>query len=89
MSDEIQILSEASNMAIVRLPGRRFPGVVVQGDTLKSLCEVSAELVTALQEGNNQDAVEAATYLREALEARLKAYEAVLTAAGEMLPYSS
>jgi hypothetical protein len=35
--DTAQLLSPATNSAVVHLPGRRFPGVVVQGDTLNGL----------------------------------------------------
>jgi hypothetical protein len=30
-------LSDATNYAVVQLPGRAFPGVVIQGDSLHSL----------------------------------------------------
>ncbi len=30
----VEILSDATNMAVMRHPGRRFPGVLLQGDTL-------------------------------------------------------
>jgi hypothetical protein len=32
-----KILDETSNAAIVQLPGRKFPGIVVQGDSLQIL----------------------------------------------------
>jgi len=31
---EVEVLSEASNYAVIRMPGRHFPGYVVQGDSL-------------------------------------------------------
>ncbi|HKD35261.1 MAG TPA: hypothetical protein VKB78_00630 [Pirellulales bacterium] len=34
---ELEVLSDASNAAVVRMPGRHFPGVVVQGDTLSNI----------------------------------------------------
>jgi uncharacterized protein DUF6959 len=33
----VEIYSDATNSAVVRHPERRFPGVLVQGDTLHSL----------------------------------------------------
>jgi hypothetical protein len=36
MSESAKLLSEAVNFAVIQLPGRRYPGVVVQGDTLNS-----------------------------------------------------
>jgi hypothetical protein len=35
--ESVEIYSDASNAAILRHPGRRFPGVLVQGDTLHSI----------------------------------------------------
>lgn len=43
--EPVEIYSDASNQAILRHPARRFPGILVQGDTLKIL---HGELVAAL-----------------------------------------
>ncbi|WP_346914757.1 DUF6959 family protein [uncultured Roseibium sp.] len=37
MTEKADLLTEAHNYAVVQLPGRRYPGVVVQGDTLFNL----------------------------------------------------
>ena len=37
-SDPVEIYSDSSNAAVMRHPGRQFPGVLVQGDTLYLLC---------------------------------------------------
>jgi hypothetical protein len=37
MTDSVKLLGPSINFAIVQLPGRRYPGVVVQGDTLENL----------------------------------------------------
>jgi hypothetical protein len=34
-----EILSHASNSGIVQMPGRKFPGIVIQGDSLSNLFE--------------------------------------------------
>lgn len=34
-----KLLGPAANFAVVQLPGRRYPGVIVQGDTLKGIVE--------------------------------------------------
>lgn len=45
--EQVEIYSDASNAAIMRHPGRNFPGCLIQGDTLyrliQSLEEVSCE----------------------------------------------
>ncbi|MEG3086754.1 DUF6959 family protein [Sphingomonas sp. PB4P5] len=35
--DDLKLLSEPSNYAVVQLPGRPFPGVVFQADSLQAL----------------------------------------------------
>ena len=35
----VEIYSEATNAVVLRHPGRKFPGVLVQGDTLHVLCQ--------------------------------------------------
>jgi hypothetical protein len=36
--ESVEIYSDTSNAAIMRHPGRRFPGTLVQGDTMHSWC---------------------------------------------------
>ncbi len=37
MDDTVKLLSSPVNYAVVQLPGRKYPGVVFQGDSLNSL----------------------------------------------------
>ena len=37
MNQKADLLTEAHNYAVVQLPGRRYPGVVIQGDSLFNL----------------------------------------------------
>ena len=39
MPEEAEILSHIPNSGIVHLPGRRFPGIVLQGDTVFNLAK--------------------------------------------------
>lgn len=41
------LYGEPGNNAVVRLPDRKFPGILIQGDTLRNLVETS-ELVAKL-----------------------------------------
>jgi hypothetical protein len=41
---EIEVFSEMSNYAIVRMPGRHFPGCVIQGDSLSVLLNNAEEV---------------------------------------------
>lgn len=79
----VEIYSNQSNMAVIRHPGRRFPGVLVQGDTLHALYS-QAELAL----GNGADAMDELSDLRDRLHEMLDHYKAVLLEHGQMLPYA-
>jgi hypothetical protein len=84
--DQVEILSDATNAAIMRHPGRRFPGLLVQGDTLNSLCR-RADLMCQ-EIGRGSPAYEEANDLRNTLQEYLNHYKAVLTEHGIALPFS-
>jgi hypothetical protein len=44
--ENVEIFSDQSNLPVIRHPGRRFPGVLVQGDTLHMLCGLAAEALS-------------------------------------------
>jgi len=62
---------------------------LVQGDSLKSLVDVSAELVGATEAGKLEEIRELAVELDALLRVRLVAYEDVMRKAGLKLPYFS
>ena len=47
---EVDLLTSPGNYAIVRMPGRRFPGVVMQGDSLSILAYDAQEIAVALSD---------------------------------------
>jgi hypothetical protein len=89
----MELFSNESNMAIVRTPGRRFPGMVVQGDSLHILCCSAKEVVLALRAAKAagaselDEALEEAEELHEALQDRVDSYERCLRAHGMEVPY--
>lgn len=86
MRDElIEIYSDATNAAIMRHPARRFPGLLLQGDTLHSLC-VTADRVCS-EIGSGQPGFEEADYLRTDLWEFLNHYIKVLKEEGLPLPF--
>lgn len=46
--EPVEIYSDETNRAILRHPGRQFPGVLIQGDTLKHLHD---QVVRMLNDG--------------------------------------
>ncbi|MEN3749630.1 hypothetical protein TPR58_20825 [Sphingomonas sp. HF-S3] len=41
-TETVEIYSDASNAAVIRHPGRQFPGMLIQGDTLHNLSRMAA-----------------------------------------------
>lgn len=82
--NELYLLTEPTNYAVVQLPKRQFPGVVIQGDTLSGLCALLDELLSACKDA---DAVEIVEELKESLGGALLNYESVLKGRGIELPY--
>lgn len=89
----MELLSNASNMVIVRTPGRRFPGIVVQGDSLNALRASAKSVVVGLINARSAGAAgldeveEEARDLLERLQERVDAYEQCLRKHGIELPY--
>jgi len=86
-TEEIEIYSDKTNSSIVRMPERRFPGVVIQGDSLSVLFH---DLMSALEGAEGK--VDRHTFLSilsqaEAIESHLRNYEEVLKKSGIPLPY--
>ena len=77
---ELDVLSSASNAAVVRAPGRRYPGVVVQGDTLANLAGLAAEAASECES-------ESGSELSGLLDGLLRHYERVMAENGLELPY--
>lgn len=63
----MEVFSRAANASIVRLPWRRYPGVVVQGDTLRTMAATAERLATALVTHPSEDVRAASEELRDAL----------------------
>lgn len=87
---EVEVYSEATNHWVVRTPGRQFPALVIQGDTLHSLYADLRRLSNQLSAQAHADPElrEEAAALAELLRERLLDYERVITAAGFQLPYT-
>lgn len=84
---EAELFTDGGSNAVVRLPGRRFPGVLIQGDSLSTLRSDVAELVEACGQGDVAGARETAGLLLADLDALLKRYAAALEAHEIPRPY--
>lgn len=88
-TESIEVFSTTSNMAVVRTPGRQFPGCVVQGDSLAALVGLSEKIAQRVRDAQLQDGelLGSVQELHEQLLGRLLHYQAVLDEHGVPLPY--
>jgi hypothetical protein len=83
----LEVYSSQSNCAVVRPPGRRFPGVVLQGDSLHSLCDDANEVALAIRDGKIDDNARAAMQMvLDRLVSSLMEYQSTLDEHGVALP---
>lgn len=83
----LDVFSTATNCGIVRMPGRRFPGTVVQGDTLSILWTHAHNVLHHARQGGNPDLADAAEFLAEILNDFVAHYEHVMAEHRLELPY--
>ena|SRR5712691_5466800 len=85
---ELMVLDDATNATVAKLPWRAFPGVLLQGDSLKILHDDVREAAAALRESDIASATEVLDDIDARIGDLLSRYEAALNAAGIELPYS-
>ncbi|MDB5384927.1 MAG: hypothetical protein JWM11_573 [Planctomycetaceae bacterium] len=84
---ELEVFSEECNYGIVRMPGRSFPGCVVQGDSLSIMLRCAERAHEMACVTGNPDLIDEIEDLKVSLEDRLQHYEHVLKAHKMDLPY--
>jgi hypothetical protein len=84
----VELLSDATNQAVLRIPGRKFPGILLQGDSVASLYDMAKEIGELWKSGDKNDIPVLAQQLEAVLGEKLKHYEAVLRENKIELPYS-
>ena len=85
---EVEIYSDTTNQAVVRHPDRNYPGILIQGDTLYSMCRDLDEACKELKAGNVSDAYEEINDVRNGLWEELNHYKVVLGEHEIELPFS-
>jgi len=84
---QIDVLSETVNCPVVQMPGRKYPGLVLQGDSLRNLLDSTEEICELCASAGGAELSEAASSLREKLAGFVAAYEQAMKDAGRELPY--
>lgn len=86
-SQTVRLLSRPINFAVVQIPGRVFPGVVVQGDTLHGLVSRLDEMLQLLDARQLDDLSVELEDMKDQLAEALAHYEQVCADQGIELPY--
>ena len=89
MTNEVQLLSRPINFAVVQLPERKSPGVVVQGDTLHALKQQISEMARLLASKDLEDLESEIEDMQEVLTEALTHYEKICSERGIALPYTN
>ncbi len=85
---EIEVYSQATNQAIVRMPNRKFPGCVIQGDSLSVLADLAESIYEKAKSSSDSELANEARKLKDTLNETLLKYETVLGEHEIPLPYS-
>ena len=86
--ENVEIYSDQTNAAIIRHPARRFPGVLIQGDSLHSLCAQADDACAASMGKLDPDEYFELNELRNMLWSYLNHYKSVLGGHQIPLPFS-
>ena len=86
----LEVYATESNLAIIKPPGRKFPGCVVQGDSLSVLCHSAVAIARHAKDGttSGQDCRYHIELVANSLLRRIVHYQTVLRAHGIEIPYS-
>jgi hypothetical protein len=74
------ILAEVANSAVAQLPGRNFPGVVIQGDSLSAMHDALVKALSGAKNHRDEKAYYALLELAERTQGLMAAYEQTLDA---------
>jgi hypothetical protein len=83
---EVEIYSDSTNAALMRHPGRRFPGLVIQGDTLQVICQELDEACERI--GRGKPGFDECNNIRNSFRSYLSHYRSLLLEHGVELPFS-
>ncbi|WP_410623280.1 DUF6959 family protein [Amycolatopsis sp. cmx-8-4] len=75
------------NYALVQLLGRSYPGLLVQGDSLKQVGDIADELAELREQGRDGEFDEALNEIVEVIKGLTYSYESMMREAQLSLPY--
>ena len=83
----LDVYSSERNLAVVTPPGRRFPGIVIQGDTLHELFVAAGKAEELVRRTGDRELAGWVEKLRAEIGALHAHYERVMVEHGVRLPY--
>ena len=85
---DVQLYGQAGNNAVVKMPNRQNPGIVVQADTLRQLAKDARELSDQLRAGTGlMEVTLEAEAFAERLEQMFEHLKAEVDAVGEQVNF--
>ena len=87
-TERVEIFSDTTNQAVLRHPSRRFPGVLIQGNSLHSMCRELDSACAAARDVLAPEPYAELNSVRNALWAYLTHYKSVLIEHGLPLPFN-
>ena len=84
---EVEVFGSVPNAPIMRVSGRKYPGVLIQGDSLHNLLSLVQAIEGCIDAGDKVSAGETLNEVKELLQGYLAVYEKTLSEAGMSLPY--
>ncbi len=88
--EPLEVYARDTNYAVIRPPGRTYPGCVIQGDSLRILCHLAISVARRVRDHAPQDEefLGDLEELVQSLVGQLLHYQGVLQQHGIELPYS-
>jgi hypothetical protein len=74
MNADVTLIDDSINCQVVQIKGRKYPGVVIQGDSLGNLVDLAGEIVRLIESADLGEARDTAFELHGLLAARLQVY---------------
>jgi hypothetical protein len=88
-TEPLEVYARDSNYAVIKPPGRRYPGCVIQGDSLAILCRMAKNIAkfAANSSIDDEDFLDNVQELNNSLVGRLLHYQDVLSKHGIDFPH--
>jgi len=84
---QVELVELAGNLALARVAGRSFPGLLVQGDSIKIVSDIVRDLSNAVSSLGSEEVQDTISELKETITFWVDEYERMMTAAQLPLPY--